>query len=372
MSSEKDVYSQLAKDWGLPGSQRLIRLMEIGFTAEEGEVLRALTWWMTPQQLAQKLKVDENTIFPRLQRLMKSGWLRIRKGTYIATPNMLSTIPVSSLPGIPEAKLNELWSDFYRSGDYQKWSADAWITRLAATGYPAFRIMPARKALRASPNLKPEQILWYEDMEQLLTRAKIIFGGRGRDVCSCRRIWGVCDSPVGCMTWSYEERPMHHGPYSHQLTTVDALAMVDEAEEYGSVNIPDNCSETEAACFCCPCCCHVLQSSTDYGRTFKQYSKLQAGIAPSRFQAVIDQDLCNGCQTCNERCHFDAVEMKKVSGLKKLKASIIAENCMGCGLCVFKCPQKALRLEVVRPPGHIPILTRQQLLAWDLPPAAKW
>ena len=371
MSSEKDIYSQLARDWGLPGSQSFIRIMEIAFAPEEGEILRDLTWWMTRQQLAAKMNVDESTLLPKLQSLLKSGWVRIRKGTYNAAPNMLNTIPMSSLPGIPEAQFNELWKDFYRSGDYQKWSAEAWVIRLAATGYPVHRIMPARKALRASPNLKQDQILWYEDIEQLLTRAKIIFGGLGKDVCNCRRKWGVCDSPVGCMSWSYDDRPLPHSRYSHQLTSAEALELVDEAEEYGSVNIPDNCSETEAACYCCPCCCHTIQSSKDYGRTYKQYSKLQAGTAPSRFQPVIDQDLCNGCQTCIDRCHFDAVEMKKTDNSRMLKANVIVENCMGCGLCVFKCPQKAIRLEVVRPPSHVPVLTRQQLLSWDLLPAAQ-
>jgi ferredoxin len=27
---------------------------------------------------------------------------------------------------------------------------------------------------------------------------------------------------------------------------------------------------------------------------------------------------------------------------------------MGCGLCVIKCPQKAITLELIRPPEHIP------------------
>lgn len=371
MSSNKDIYSQLAKDWGLPGSQSFIRIMESGFTPDEGEVLRTLTWWMTPQQLAQKMNVDESALLAKLQSLLKSGWVRIRRGTFNATPNMLSTIPMSSLPGIPEAKLNEIWKDFYRSGDFQKWSAEAWITRLAATGYPVHRVIPARKALRASSNLKPEQILWYEDMEQLLTRARIIFGGRGKEVCNCRRKWGVCDSPVGCMSWSYDERPLPHSRYSHQLTNIEALALVDEAEEYGNVNIPDNYSVIDATCFCCPCCCHTLQSSMDYGRTYKQYGKLQAGTAPSRFQPVIDRDLCNGCQNCIGRCHFEAIEMKKTADARTLKANIIVDNCMGCGLCVFKCPQKAIRLGIVRPPAHIPMITKQELFSWDLPPAAK-
>jgi Na+-translocating ferredoxin:NAD+ oxidoreductase subunit B len=371
MGVENNIYYQLAKDWGLPGSQRLVRLMEIGFMPDEGELLQALTWWMTPKQLAKKLKVDENTVSPRLEGLMKRGWLRVREGTYNAAPNMLSTMPVSSLPGVPEAKLNELWTDFYRSGEYQKWSVDAWITRLAATGNAVHRVVPARKALRASPNLNPEQILWYEDIEQILKRAKNIHGGRGKEACGCRRIWGVCESPVGCMGWAYDDRPMRFNPRAKTLTLEEALAMVDEAEEYGNVNVPANHSAIDMTCFCCPCCCHVLESGMEYGRPYKNYSKLQAGTAPSRFLAVIDQDLCNGCQTCVERCHFSAIEMEKAPNSKKLKSIVLSENCMGCGLCVFKCPQKAIRLEVVRPPEFIPNMTRQQQLAWDLPPLSK-
>jgi NAD-dependent dihydropyrimidine dehydrogenase PreA subunit len=369
--NENDVFNKLAAKWNLPGSQGLIRLMEIGITPDEGELLLELNWWTTPQELAKKLNVDEETIQPKLEGLMKRGWVRARKGTYNAAPNMLSTMPVSALPGVPVEKLNALWTDFYRSGDYQRWSVDAWIIRLAATGHAVHRVIPAMKALRASPNLRPDQILWYEDMEIMLKKAKVIHGGRGAEACGCRRIWGICESPVGCMGWSYEDRPMRAGSRSKQLTAEEALAMVDEAEEYGNVNVPANCSETEFTCFCCPCCCHVLNSSLENGRSYKNYNRIQSGTAPSRFLAVIDQELCDGCQTCVERCHFNAVEMEKMPGSKKLKAHVIAENCMGCGLCVFKCPQNAIRFEVVRPPEFIPTLTRMEQLAWDTLPVRK-
>jgi ferredoxin len=52
------------------------------------------------------------------------------------------------------------------------------------------------------------------------------------------------------------------------------------------------------------------------------------------------------------------------AGSKKYKSSIISEHCMGCGLCVFNCPQKALTLEIVRPPEHIPTIPREKLLGW--------
>ena len=45
--------------------------------------------------------------------------------------------------------------------------------------------------------------------------------------------------------------------------------------------------------------------------------------------------------------------MKPVSGSKKLKAFIIPEKCKGCGLCIVKCKQNAIRYEIVRPPEYL-------------------
>jgi ferredoxin len=45
--------------------------------------------------------------------------------------------------------------------------------------------------------------------------------------------------------------------------------------------------------------------------------------------------------------------MRKTSTSKKLKASVINENCMGCGVCIVGCKQRALTYEVVRPPEYI-------------------
>jgi ferredoxin len=55
-----------------------------------------------------------------------------------------------------------------------------------------------------------------------------------------------------------------------------------------------------------------------------------------------------------ERCIFNGIEMRKPANSKKLKAYVISEHCMGCGVCVFKCPNGAMSLELIRPPEHIP------------------
>ncbi len=78
-------------------------------------------------------------------------------------------------------------------------------------------------------------------------------------------------------------------------------------------------------------------------------------MAKSRFQAEVDKVTCKGCQTCVERCPFEAVEMVKISGEKKLKAQISSEKCFGCGVCAVGCESEAIKLVEVRPPEYIPV-----------------
>jgi ferredoxin len=52
--------------------------------------------------------------------------------------------------------------------------------------------------------------------------------------------------------------------------------------------------------------------------------------------------------------------MKKVPGSKKMKAVVDTEQCMGCGLCVIGCEQKALKFDLVKPPEYLAVDHQQQ------------
>ena len=62
------------------------------------------------------------------------------------------------------------------------------------------------------------------------------------------------------------------------------------------------------------------------------------------------------------RCKFDAIEMVDVPRSEKPKARIINEHCLGCGVCVVKCPKQALTLKLIRPPEHIPTVSVMELM----------
>jgi NAD-dependent dihydropyrimidine dehydrogenase PreA subunit len=232
------------------------------------------------------------------------------------------------------------------------------------------KIIPAKKALLASPNIKKEEILWYEDMEGIFKHSKAISQGgfhqedgtlSTKEGCGCRRYWGTCDTPGGCTGWAWKEGEWGQEnagglPFGGkwQVSFEQAMDSIYKMEEYGAIHLSPNTAQITSTCNCCECCCEIIHGMKKRGTIWEL-------LAPSRFRAVIDEEKCAGCQTCVDRCHFDAIEMKKVPGSKKMKAFILNEHCMGCGLCIFKCPNKAMRLEIVRPPAHIPTITMAEL-----------
>jgi len=95
-----------------------------------------------------------------------------------------------------------------------------------------------------------------------------------------------------------------------------------------------------AICNCCACCCGAFQAHRN-GTPM---------LMSSGYTAEINEELCEGCGTCQEFCQFSAIQM--VDEI----ATIDREACFGCGVCVDKCqnnlivlnldPQKGIPLEI--------------------------
>lgn len=127
-----------------------------------------------------------------------------------------------------------------------------------------------------------------------------------------------------------------------RITQAEALQILQEEDERGHVHhafFKDAMlGRFYAICNCCTCCCAAIRSHRN-GTPM---------LASSGYQAVVDEDLCRGCGTCENYCQFQAIEVADGASL------IIVDKCMGCGVCTSKCPQDAIHLELV-PSRGIPL-----------------
>jgi len=126
------------------------------------------------------------------------------------------------------------------------------------------------------------------------------------------------------------------------ISKTEALELMKKCEEDGLIHVSDNKqSPGHVICNCCSDCCIAWPSvRTGLGKF----------IAPSRFCAQVDTELCSSCETCLERCYFEAIDMSGENDT----AQIAPDKCLGCGLCLVTCPEEAISLKEVRSTEFIP------------------
>jgi ferredoxin len=359
-----DIYLVAAEKLGYPGSASCIKFLRVLFTPEEGELLLEFLEPATCDRVAQRLNMAPEILQEKLDDFKRRRLLFYGKTEYVFRFGIhvfFARIPHAREEYIP-AGFWEAWREFHPEEieRFQRASADL-MDASANSGVPPNRVIPYRLAIAASPKIKPEQVLWYEDMAQIFAREEQI----GIVECPCRKEFHNCDRPLmTCYYFSKHtlDRDINEYSVMKKLSVEEAVAYSDELEKGGLMHLMPNYAGAPdyVMCNCCECCCVVLGPAIRSGRLRQLY-------APSRFLATVNTDLCVGCQECVERCFFNAIEMRLTMNSKKRKAHIIEENCMGCGSCVVGCEHNALTFEMVRPPDHIPERTPPRITLSEMP-----
>ena len=349
--TETNEYTKLADKLGSKPSARFLNILHEMFTPEECTLLMELFDPATCQEVAARLNADEISIHAMLENLVDRGVITKGKTQYGFHRTVLAlhhdVVADTAVMPVPD-KLKELWADFF----YNEWT-DSFYEHYESftkeTGRHLHRVWPAIGALELSPNIREEDLLPEENWKLSIENAK----DRIVAPCGCRALWGKCDHPTENTCFAvfdndrgrfYLDKP---GRQLKELSLEETLDCVRSFEEAGLVHID--------LCYCCPDACEIMY-------TLKKKDRWDL-VGSSRFVAAVDTDACIGCQVCVDRCYFDAVDMQKQDNSKKLKASIDKEKCKGCGLCVISCKERAMRLEIDKPPEHVVVKKRIELPA---------
>jgi len=191
---------------------------------------------------------------------------------------------------------------------------------------PQLRTVPVNTSISHKLEIMP-----YETAEELVKNQRHCVVAP----CICRRektlLGEGCDAPEeACLVFGAGAKIYEARGIGRVIDIQEALAIIKSADEAGLVLQPSNSKDIVNICCCCGCCCGILAG-------IKKHPK-PAVIVSSPFICSADKDKCIGCGVCVRRCPMDAVE------LRNDKVLLNSDRCIGCGLCVSTCLGDALSL----------------------------
>lgn len=350
--SKEGVYYALAERLnknpvGTPINETLMAILHRLYTVSEAEVGSKFPLFpMTLDDISNKTGIGKEELKKLLEQMAGKGLvidiIRQDNTYYMLAPMVVGFFEYTFMrirEEIQMKELAELFSDYF--------DAEGVREELFAAPTKMFRALAYESII---PIITETEVLSYEKASEIIRQS----GGGALSICQCRHKAGhlgtACDAPLEvCTSLGNAASYVVRRGMGKPATVDELLHVLDQTEKYGLVHLGDNVLNKPAfICHCCGCCCEVLQSINK--------SKIMS-VSPSNFIPTVDEELCEGCGVCTERCQIKAIRIDAA-------VPIVDKNiCIGCGICAANCPTGALtmsRQSVIKVP---PKNRKEQLAA---------
>ena len=299
-----------------------INILKRLMTEDEAETLVHLTPFAEETaQIAARMGVDEEALADKLESMANRGLIfRIRRGDktlFNAVPFMIGLYEYSVQH--MDAELAALYKEYYKQ---------AYQAEMATSNIPGFKVIPIDHTVGSEITLIPSCML-----EDRVRKARVISVAP----CVCRkeaRLTGTgCNRPEEtCLHFGAAAEYYIENGIGRPISADDALAVIKQADQAGLVHAGANTQHLSNLCNCCPCCCASLKGIAHGGMD-------KHGFLNSLFMALVDPDCCTGCGVCIDRCPVKAISVNDYAVADPLK-------CLGCGLCSTDCPVEAITMHL--------------------------
>jgi len=324
-----------------------IRILERIFTPEEAEIASFLDYKFEPLKIiysrVKQLVESPEELKKILDRIQKKGGVEFKikngKSYYCNTPLVV---------GMHEFQLNRLTPEFMK--DFNDYTSNKnFMIEYLSTVIPQKRTIPISKSIQPQQN----NISTFDEVTVLLEKAEEPFVILG---CICRKkkslegnLCKITDRKETCLALGGMAQMIIANDIGRVITRDEAMSIIELNQQEGLILQPSNTKQAESICSCCGCCCDML----DLYKTLPKPLDFWA----TNFYAVVDQNTCEGCGTCEECCQVAAVNVSE----KERCADINQDRCLGCGVCVSNCPTQSISL-LKKPSEVIPPQTREELI----------
>ena len=359
--SEREVYTRLIDWlnqawWKLPEAEELLPLIMAWYTPEEAELLTGMPFsGRNLEELAEMKRMAPADLSQKLDAIATKGLVfRSVKGDTVrySLNDSFFASRAAGWPGRTDEvtkTVASLMNRYYYQGFFDQYD----LTHLKG-----LRVLPINEVIEA-----PHTILPYDDAAKLLDSAEFF----AVSTCPCRHRKNLdpdfpdCEYPTEvCIHMDRLGRYTVENDMGREISRREAHDILRRCAEVGLVHGVSNQQEgVDTICNCCKCCCIW----------FEAFHKLKhsMSMSPSSYRVRTNQEKCIGCGLCVRRCPMEALRLedhpeaenrvtavaaKRGSGEVELTnksgkvAALDPDLCIGCGVCAYKCRTESLALEL--------------------------